>query len=118
MAQQDAHDEFDGIDERPQRRKEHKRYGDGLIVLLFVVGVAAVIIGVTTKSVIALGVGVVLVVIGVIALVRPNRKSGVAQVWRCDACGWVFETEGRKRHTLVCTCPHCGEETTCTPLKR
>jgi hypothetical protein len=125
MAKHDYYD--DDINEQDEEQaeggrrkgKKRKRYGDGWIIFLFVVAIGCLMMGALMKVVASLLVGAVFLVIGIIALLRPNRIDGAnGQVWRCGRCGWVFETTGKKRRSLVTRCPHCGEKTKCTPVRR
>ena len=111
-------DDFE--DEAAKPRKKRQRHGDALIIILFVVGLAGLIIGFTSKSTLLMIVGAVLLVVGVVKLMRPAAPvGGTAQVWECDECGWVFEMPAKRgAHTVHCTCPHCKRDVTCTRIER
>lgn len=102
-------------------RKKRQRYGDGGIILLFVLGVAGVITSFASNTLILALVGFALIIIGFVALARPSsrERNGKAQVYQCNSCGYAFEMEVKHpRPSISCNCPRCGKYVSCKLIKR
>lgn len=110
-----ARHDYDEMDEdaQPSARKR-RHHGDGPIIILFVIGLAGCIIGLSSSSAWISLAGVVLLVAGIVALLRPapSREGAAASAsaWRCPSCGWVFEMQVQHAHAHHDgICPHCHE---------